>query len=297
MKNSVFQFGDTFWLQKKGTAMGTPPAPTYANLFFAIHENRILPKYSTNIRTYKRYIDDIFGIWIPSNNITDDAIQWNKFTKDIDEYHGLKWIFSPKSTQVDFLDITISIQNNEIRTTLFEKSLNLYLYIPPHSAHPPGVLTGLVIGNCHRIHTLCTQPEDKDALLRQFFSRLRARGYSTTTLLPLFERAHLLSITPLAAPIVETPSDDDDEMKRKIFFHLQYHPDSPNSCELQEAWKRTIMQPSSAAYLPTVHNNNGHNIELQQMPVAYSRARNIGNLLSSRNLHHSTGPPVSSYRK
>ena len=45
MKNNVFRFGDTFWIQKTGTAMGTPPAPTYANLFFAIHENRILPKY------------------------------------------------------------------------------------------------------------------------------------------------------------------------------------------------------------------------------------------------------------
>ena len=64
MKNNVFQFGDTFWLQLTGTAMGTPPAPTYANLFFAIHENRILPKFKKNILLHKRYIDEIFGIWI-----------------------------------------------------------------------------------------------------------------------------------------------------------------------------------------------------------------------------------------
>ena len=94
MENNVFVFGDTFWHQKTGTAMGTPPAPTYANLFFAVHEDRILPKYSTNLHFYKRYIDDIFGIWIPSDNAEEDERTWEKFVSDINNYHGLNWIFS-----------------------------------------------------------------------------------------------------------------------------------------------------------------------------------------------------------
>ena len=58
MKNNFFQFGDTFWRQKVGTCMGTPVGPSYANLFFAIHENRINKKIPpTHLRQtiHRRY--------------------------------------------------------------------------------------------------------------------------------------------------------------------------------------------------------------------------------------------------
>ena len=75
------------------------------------------------------------------------------------------------------MDMTISINNsNKIETTLFEKRLNLHMYIPPHSAHPPGVLPGIEYGTLFRIFTLCSTEEDK--LQRtKFFQQLIARGY------------------------------------------------------------------------------------------------------------------------
>ena len=295
MRNNVFLFGDTHWHQLQGTAMGTPPAPTYANLFFAIHENRILRKYATNLLLYKRYIDDIFGIWIPSDDKDKDEEQWRNYVSDIDNYHGLKWLFSPRCNTVDFLDITISIKkNDEIHTTLFEKSLNLYLYIPPHSAHPPGVLTGLVIGNCHRIHTLCSDETDRINNLRSFLRRLRARGYPLSTLLPLFHRAHLLASNP---PTATALCSDAEDNKKRIFFHLEFHPDNPRSPELQNIWRSTVIQPPSDEHLSLIRNIHDKEVEIRQMTVAYSRPRNIGNLLSPRNLHLSNGLPVSSYRK
>ena len=58
--------------------------------------------------------------------------------------------------------MTISInKSNKIEPTLFEKRLNLHLYIPPHSVHPPGLLPGIVYGTLFRIFTLCSDNKDK----------------------------------------------------------------------------------------------------------------------------------------
>jgi hypothetical protein len=56
MRNNIFQFGDTYWLQLKGAAMGVSPSCMYATLYFAAHEEALLIKYP-ELRIYKRYID------------------------------------------------------------------------------------------------------------------------------------------------------------------------------------------------------------------------------------------------
>ena len=72
-------------------------------------------------------------------------MEWNSFKNKMNKFPGLTWEFSDLSTTVDFMDMAITLNmKNQIETTLFEKKLNLHLYIPPHSAYPPGLLPGIM---------------------------------------------------------------------------------------------------------------------------------------------------------
>jgi hypothetical protein len=137
--------------------MGAPPSPSCATTFFAPHEDTCCDDHPPVI-FYKRFIDDVFGVWLPPATNADAA--WAAFKLQMNDYYGLKWIFSDLSSTVDFMDLRLSLINGRIHSSLYEKALNHHLYIPPHSAHPPGVTLGLISGLVFRIVTLCSDEAD-----------------------------------------------------------------------------------------------------------------------------------------
>jgi hypothetical protein len=88
MNNNLFSFGDTFWLQNRGTAMGTPAAPLYSISTYGQHENnQILNRFSSNLVYYRCFIDDIFGVWLETN----DEEAWPTFKKQLNPFGDLEW--------------------------------------------------------------------------------------------------------------------------------------------------------------------------------------------------------------
>jgi hypothetical protein len=131
MRNNVFTFGDVTYKQVCGTAMGTPPALMWANLYMSINEDTFLQPFDTNLTFYKRFIDDVLGLWTITNTATN-AATWAAFGLQLkSELFKIEWIIQPLSTQVDFMDMTINIEEDKIVTTLFEKPSNFHLYTPP----------------------------------------------------------------------------------------------------------------------------------------------------------------------
>jgi hypothetical protein len=169
MRNNIFSFADTYWLQLCGTAMGTPVACAYATLTFGHYENTtLLPTFRDNLLFYCRYIDDIFGIWIPSrkNNHT-----WRCFKEQLGNWGKLTWSIKEPSKQVNFLDLIINLDKSTISFSTYKKPLNLYLYIPPLSAHPNSCLKGLIKGELQRYWTL-NNHQTFQQLTTKFIERL-----------------------------------------------------------------------------------------------------------------------------
>ena len=277
MKNNIFMFGDMHFQQKTGTAMGAPPAPPWATIYMAISENQFLP-YQKNLRLYKRFIDDVIGIW----RWDGDSKKWDYFkTRLNNPFFELQWEISDLKKQINFMDLTITLEGNKIVTTLFEKPNNLHLFIPSKSCHPPGLLRGMINGHVYRIRKLCTHPPDQLEKLQRYFRCLLARGYDRDQLRRLFYEAS-------SKKRAKESSD-----KNRLFFHIRYHPKNISPRTIQMSWRNTIQSPPNATSLKDMKNCFGVRTGIDTLVVAQSRSPNLGNLLSYRKLKDDNGPPAS----
>ena len=301
MKNNRMRFHDTIVHQHKGIAMGMAPAPSIANLFVAIYEqSNIVPFPKSNLPFLRRFIDDGFGIWLRDCNHEKDSQQWDLF-QNIVNAMGLTWEFSPRSQSVTFMDLTVTLLDGKITTSLYAKPMALHLYLPPTSCHTPGLTIGLIHGHFYRLFMLCSHEKDIELEIYNFFNRLLDRGYSLPTLVPIFlnaekkarvRRAQQLLLqqnlpvgrlhdTRCAALSAHTSPSLRD---KSVCLHLRYHPANPPSHTIQTLWRRHVLTPPGETPLFDLKNRAGLPVDVRRLIIAYSRAPNLGNILSCRKL-------------
>ena len=278
MKNNVFQFGDTFWLQLNGTAMGTPPACTWATIYYGVHESVcLLANFGQNLLYCGRFIDDMLGIWIPDDN---NPNAWEEFKNSL-PFGLLEWETSELSTSVDFLDLTISIgSDRRIQFQTYQKPMNLYLYIPYGSAHAPGVLRSLIFGNLRKYLLQNSKKEDYQAITLLFYDRIVARGHDPAMVKDMFLDA-AKRLDDIAAGKIRPKAKVD--RNQQLFFHTEYHPSIS---------RQAIRQAYESA---TNNFADVDGIDIRQFTVALSRPQNLRDLLISSRLHEAPGREVSTH--
>jgi hypothetical protein len=159
--------------------------------------------------------------------------------------------------------VDIQIKNQRIITSTYQKPMNLYLYIPPLSAHPPSCFKGLIAGEM-RHYWLQINVEDFKAILTNFLDHRLARGHTISTLRPIFtQSATLLNNHTLSSAITKTPKEN------TLNIHRTFHPDGIKPFEIRQLYKK-ILKPS---------------LTYDWMIVSLSRPKNLRDVLTRTALH------------
>ena len=71
MYESFYIFGQKYYKQWDGVAMGSPPGPTLVNVFTCHFENIWLENCSTQFKpvVYRRYVDDTFLLFCSTEHV------------------------------------------------------------------------------------------------------------------------------------------------------------------------------------------------------------------------------------
>jgi len=83
----------------------------------------------------------------------------------------------------------------------------------------------------------------------------------------------------------------------RVFLHLPYHPANPSSNTIQQHMHKCIANPNGQPPFHRLTNDQGYDILIDRLTIAWHRPPNLGNLLSYRKLSKRTGLKVSSYIK
>ena len=280
MRNNVFEFGDTRYLQLMGTAMGTSSVCMYATIYFAIHEiETLVPTFGQNLFFVKRYIDDLIGIWV----VNDPSITWEDFGSSLNSFGLLRWDIDEPSNSVDYLDLTITIKDRRIITRTYQKEMNLYQYLPPHSCHPLSTLKGMIYSLMRTYFKHITYQQDYINTVILMFHHLLARGWDRYTLKDTILAADVklqqldLQVNPQENQAITAPPPPGES----LFFHLPYHPHDIPRRRLRQLYNYHC-QEAFSTLLP-----------INKFTIAYSRHKNLKEHLTQARLHQASNKEAS----
>ena len=127
-----FSFNNQLYMQVDGVMMGSPLGPLFANIFMCELENNIIPRLSSRITNWVRYVDDTFAFI---------KIGEEDYVKEkLDEYHpNIKFTYEMENEgKLPFLDVQMTKEGRDgsLETSVYRKITNTDIYMN-WKAHAP----------------------------------------------------------------------------------------------------------------------------------------------------------------
>ena len=185
--------------------------------------------------------------------------------------------------------------------------MNLFLYIPPHSAHPKNTIKSLIYGLLKTYQRQNPDSNDFQNMSKLLFKRLRARGHQHhnlkqifTTTLQKLNSQHNTSAPQHNHHSHKTHTPEKRNHNNSLFFHLQYHPKGISRRTIQQTYQNCCNSTSDDTPDTPYENNSclssnsnsntssfeslpnqetGGVMKIDNLTVAYSRPKNLRDLL------------------
>ena len=153
--------------------------------------------------------------------------------------------------------------------------------------HPPIVILGMIYGLLRKYREQNTHREHYIEMTVLLYRRLRARGWEAALLKSLFEDA--TAKVELQRPS-KTHERNNTTDGRRIFIHTEFHPAGIARKKIRQAY----MDTCGDAFLE-LNTENGGTMKLIDTTIAYSRPKNLRDLLTSAKLREVEGRGVSTF--
>ncbi len=197
LENNVFTFGDQYYVQTKGTAMGTKVGPIYASLVMGYLETKLYAKINqekgsevaTKIeQNWKRFLDDCFIIW------DDDDGNIDYLTRTLNELHpDIQFTVNISKQEIPFLDVLVIKNGSVIHTDVYSKPTDTKNYLLFSSCHPRHVKSGIPKTLATRLITIVSNDKTLQKRLEELKHDLLQRGYPESLISHGFSLAKLKS--------------------------------------------------------------------------------------------------------
>lgn len=176
------KYENHWYFQHRGIEMGNAASVMVANITVYKEIHNIFDSIQ-ELLFYKRFLDDIFLII----DITDilDLTDWLN-SKLKHSYLNFTWESSTQS--INFLDVTVSLEDNIIHTEIFTKPMSKHLYLHSSSNHPSHLKNSLYYSQGLRIVKICSDFTTRVKHLISLYNKFKNRFYNEKVLYPTFVR-------------------------------------------------------------------------------------------------------------
>ncbi len=171
IKNNIFHFQNRkFFHQLNGTAMGASISVFFANTFMYYRTAYLVHHPPREMLYFKRYIDDIIGIWTGREEDIDPA-----FSDVSDSHIRLTYVKSRNSLAA--LDVLITARDGRISTGVYRKPTDSNQFIHWTSAHPTHLKSSIPYSQLLRVRRICSEEEEFTKEATSMLARFRDRGF------------------------------------------------------------------------------------------------------------------------